>query len=96
MTRAAPVWLIPAVTRAESVVSVFVSPRFLGTVALAVWIVALLLGHDVRQHRLQERLPTVVSFEAGPPENVRRQITCTDWYRATSGSIPTILTMSTP
>ncbi|WP_267491366.1 hypothetical protein [Halapricum desulfuricans] len=29
-----PVWLIPAVTRAESVVSVFVSPRFLGTVAL--------------------------------------------------------------
>ncbi|WP_229113414.1 DUF5673 domain-containing protein [Halapricum desulfuricans] len=66
-------WLVPAVTRAESVVSVFVSPWFLGSIAALAWFVALLLGHEVRQHRLQERLTTVVSFEAGPPENVRRQ-----------------------
>jgi len=66
-------WLVPAITRAESAISVFVSPWFFGSVAALVWFVALLLGHEIRQNRLQEELTTIVSFEAGPPEKIRRQ-----------------------
>jgi len=66
-------WLVPAITRAESAVSLFVSPWFFGSVAALVWLVALLLGHEIRQNRLQEELMTLVSFEAGPPAKVRRQ-----------------------
>ncbi|MCU4716694.1 DUF5673 domain-containing protein [Halapricum hydrolyticum] len=66
-------WLGPAIVRAESVVSLFVSPWFVGALAVLVWIVALLLGHEIRQEQLQERLLPVATFEAGPPETVRRQ-----------------------
>ncbi|MFW6018243.1 MAG: DUF5673 domain-containing protein [Halapricum sp.] len=67
------VWLLPAATRADSAITVFVSPWFVGALAPLVWIVAFLLGHEIRKEELRDRLATLATFEAGPPERVRRQ-----------------------